>query len=223
MWQAYEVLLHCVTDSSQISATIGVHVLRNRFQEHYRIVDAHAEAISLPRVGTLANCMFPSGQVNFSKPRARGTGEKVIIFPGRHLSVIAKSMKLENGKSGDAHMDETDAPAAFSFAIADPDVPDGYDQGRFHFLSLGTYVAFDGFTAWGFSGLFHHGGAPPMAPAGVQEEDIDIGGLRFLVVLYANKQILDGETLHNVSAIAGMSSDHSRSVNRIGPDLTTDK
>ncbi|KAI4521804.1 hypothetical protein K525DRAFT_269489 [Schizophyllum commune Loenen D] len=199
--------IHARSELHKISATIGINMLRNRFNDHYCILDAHAQAINLPRVGVDTNCLFPSGQVNFSKPRSRAT---------------AKSMKHENGKSGDAHMDETDAPASFSVALADSDVPKGYEPGRFHFLTIGAYIAFDGLTVWAFSGLFHHGGAPPLAPEGVKECDIDWRGVRFLVVLYANRKILDGNTLHNMSAVAGVNSDHPRSVNRMGPELTTD-
>ncbi|TRM66663.1 hypothetical protein BD626DRAFT_565759 [Schizophyllum amplum] len=105
----------------EIHAKISVHMLRGRFVEQYNILNAHAEAINLPRVGSIDNCCFPSTQANF------GTA----CIPEE-----AQGLELESGKSGDSHADETDAPGQIPPMAPPGTLKKDLDVGAIRFLTV---------------------------------------------------------------------------------------
>lgn len=64
-----------------------------------------------------------------------------------------------------------------------PDAPENYGMGLFHYLEFGVFIATTQYSVIYFSGLHRHGGTAPTAPKG---EEPSPSAYRFTVVCYPN-------------------------------------
>ncbi|KAG6871201.1 hypothetical protein C0995_007306, partial [Termitomyces sp. Mi166 len=71
---------------------------------------------------------------------------------------------------GDDHADFDDDGGGLTTMIANSDVPEGYEVGRFHLLSFGFWIQLTWLKLAVFSGLFKHGETPPLSPSGISPE-----------------------------------------------------
>ncbi|KAF9067415.1 hypothetical protein BDP27DRAFT_1364875 [Rhodocollybia butyracea] len=83
----------------------------------------------------------------------------------------------------------------YTTLLANSDLPEDWEGGRFHLVEFGLYVVLDGITASTFTGLRLHGGTPPLAPAGAI---IPSWAYRWVVVLYPQGATLDGRVNMNI-------------------------
>lgn len=72
------------------------------------------------------------------------------------------------------------------------DIPQGWDAGRFHLLTLGIYFVLDRVDVIYFTGQLIHGGTPPLAPEGVK--DIVPWAYRCVLIFYPASRIVSGST-----------------------------
>ena len=68
------------------------------------------------------------------------------------------------GFFGGDHTDEMDLAAGLSAMVVGSHLPEDYEAGRFHLLSLGVYVDLGKIHVVYFSGRLRHSGTPPLAP-----------------------------------------------------------
>ncbi|KAF8067616.1 hypothetical protein FPV67DRAFT_1365498, partial [Lyophyllum atratum] len=161
-----------------IKTTVGAGVASmnifapEKFREQLR---NHAELTNMPRVGGIDNVYFPAIQFNFA---AAVAGEE-------SLSKALPSMKI----FGTEHMDGADDAGGLTSMIANSDIPDDYEYGRFHLLAFGCWIKLTPLRIMTFSGLFKHGGSPPLSPKGVSPVP---WAYRFMTVLYPPKSMLSG-------------------------------
>lgn len=99
------------------------------------------------------------------------------------------------GFFGGIHYDKSDSAGGYTTLLANSDLPEGWEGGRFHLIEFGLYVELDGITASTFTGLRLHGGTPPLAPAGAE---IPPWAYRWVVVLYPQGATLDGRVNMNL-------------------------
>lgn len=94
------------------------------------------------------------------------------------------------GFFGGDHIDEMDLAAGLSAMVVGSHLPDTYEAGRFHLLSLGVYVDLANIHVVFFSGRLRHSGTPPLAPPGVEE--IAHWAYRFVLILYPASRLMLG-------------------------------
>lgn len=91
---------------------------------------------------------------------------------------------LENGLTqmgffGGGHTDDMDLAAGLSVMVEGSHLPDDYEAGEFHLLSLGVYVGLANMHVVFFSGCLCHSGTPPLAPSG----EIETWAYHFVLIL----------------------------------------
>ncbi|KAG7091354.1 hypothetical protein E1B28_010396 [Marasmius oreades] len=165
----------------QTCSQIGIHSLQSQVPHIYRILNNYAEVTNLPRLGDPQNSAYPAAQLN--------TAGAVTYNSDQGLS---KEMNI----FGDSHKDIHDASGALSGACSMPDVPEGYEAGRFHLLEDGVYYELDGIKFANFSGLQKHGGTPPRAPLG---QPVEPWATRLNVILYPPTELLNGTSCLQVA------------------------
>ncbi|KAH9914548.1 uncharacterized protein B0H18DRAFT_1144304 [Fomitopsis serialis] len=133
-----------------------------------------AEAVNMPRLAHPGNCVWPSSQVNMAVPQR----------------FESKNGLTEMGFFGGDHTDDMDLAAGLSAMVVGSHLPENYEAGRFHLLSLGVYVDLANIHVVFFSGRLRHSGTPPLAPSGV--EDIETWAYRFVLILYPASRIMLG-------------------------------
>lgn len=82
-------------------------------------------------------------------------------------------------------------------------IPDNYESGRFHLVSLGVYVVLDQIRSVFFTGRLRHGGTPPLAPEGV--EKVEDWAYRCVTIFYPASAIITGsaQTYMAASGVQG--------------------
>ena len=112
-----------------------------------KILEAYAELINLPRIGTYDNYMWPSCQLNLAEPQHSDDGKCLVYLLLDILANCALERPLSdtNGKFGHRHVDGLDAHTHYSVATVLSDLPksDGWEPGRMHFTALGVYTTLD--------------------------------------------------------------------------------
>lgn len=88
---------------------------------------------------------------------------------------------------GDVHSDKQDDAASSTAMVVNSRLPDDYEVGRFHLLSLGLYFILEHLLVPIFCGLANHVGTPPIAPPNC---DPLPHAVRFMTVLYPPKCML---------------------------------
>ncbi|TFK60987.1 hypothetical protein BDN72DRAFT_778740, partial [Pluteus cervinus] len=139
------------------------------------VLEETAKVHNTPRVGSTRNVISPSLQVN--------------IAPAVE-EAMCRSQGLEDlGEFGSesGHRDENDTPGALTTMIVNSDLPATYERGRFHILGLGIYVELDEHLVISFSGLYKHGGSPPIAPQG---EVVQQDAYRLVAVCYPPEVVM---------------------------------
>lgn len=99
---------------------------------------------------------------------------------------------IEMGYFGGDHTDDMDLAAGLSAMVIGSDLPETYEAGRFHLLSLGVYVDLGSIHVVYFSGRLRHSGTPPLAPPGTEE--IAHWAYRFVLILYPASRLMLGTT-----------------------------
>ena len=94
------------------------------------------------------------------------------------------------GFFGGDHTDEMDLAAGLSAMVVGSHLPEDYEAGRFHLLSLGVYVDLGKIHVVYFSGRLWHSGTPPLAPPGSQE--VATWAYCFVLILYPASRLLLG-------------------------------
>ncbi|KAF8055699.1 hypothetical protein FPV67DRAFT_1394420, partial [Lyophyllum atratum] len=164
------------------SAAVGVASM-NQFAplEFRKQLKQHAELTNMPRIGSTSNVYFPAIQLNIA-PAVAGDES------------LRKSLEGMGGFGID-HFDKDDDEGGLSTMVSNSDVPEeqagqlGYEYGRFHLLAFGFYIKLTPFRIMSFSGLFKHGGSPPLSPAGIAPVP---WAYRFMIVLYPPESMLSG-------------------------------
>lgn len=121
---------------------------------------------------------------------------------------------------GVPHFDSGDAPGGLTVMVSNSDLPqvnDGsgepaYEPGRFHLLAFGFYIKLTPLRVMCFSGLFKHGGSPPLSPPGVTCVP---WAYRFMTVLYPPEVMLSPG--HQLVALAALPD---RSLLRLAPEMS---
>lgn len=113
--------------------------------------------------------------------------------------LIEVGLGAEMPTFGVEHKDKSDAVAGMSGFYSSNSFPPDYEGGRFHWLELGLYVRLIKTVGVLFSGLRQHGGTPPRAPPGQVPDDKHV---RFAVVLYPPRTMMDGKGIFNICAHA---------------------
>ena len=93
---------------------------------------------------------------------------------------------------GGDHTDQGDSPCGLSAMVPCSDLPDGYEAGRFHLLSLGVFIVLDKIPVVYFTGRLLHGGTPPLAPSTVTH--IEPWAYRCVLIFYPASRIISGST-----------------------------
>ena len=101
---------------------------------------------------------------------------------------------------GTAHRDEHDSAVAFSVMIPLSDLPDtdGWEPGRFHFITRGFYVSLAKYNIIYFSGRLPHGGTAPLAPGCDQPPS---WAIRFVLIGYPPRALVEGSARHTFAAL----------------------
>lgn len=105
-------------------------------------------------------------------------------------SDIGEGLKDQGSFFGGDHKDKGDLPFLLSCMVVSSDLPEGYESGRFHLLSIGVYVVLDQIRSVFFTGRLLHGGTPPLAPSGV--EVIEDWAYRCVIIFYPASRIITG-------------------------------
>jgi hypothetical protein len=100
------------------------------------------------------------------------------------------------GHFGGAHGDPGDSSGAFSNILAVPQLPAGYDPGRFFLLYLGVYVTLRSFASFTFSGRQAHGATASTAPPGV---DPASHAYRCNFVFYPPSSMMSGRSRYTLA------------------------
>ncbi|TFK58680.1 hypothetical protein BDN72DRAFT_906513 [Pluteus cervinus] len=137
--------------------------------DYKHVLEETAKVYNTPRVGSSKNVISPSLQVN--------------IAPAVEEAACRKQGLEDLGEFGseNGHRDENDTPGALTTMIVNSDLPATYERGRFHILGFGIYVELDEHLVISFSGLYKHGGSPPIAPQG---EPVQHDAYRLVAVCY---------------------------------------
>lgn len=106
------------------------------------------------------------------------------------------------GVFGGSHVDGYDLAAGYSCMVTCCDVPDGYEHGRFHLLSLGFFVQLNVVRQVYFTGRLRHGGTPPLAPPGVDK--VDPSAYRCVIICYPSSSMVMGGVKMNMAAASVM-------------------
>ena len=104
---------------------------------------------------------------------------------------------------GGIHTDDGDLPFLLSCMVISSDLPDDYDPGRFHLVSLGVYVSLGKQGSVYFTGRLRHGGTPPLAPKGATK--VADWAYRCVTIFYPASRIITGgaQTCMAVSGVKG--------------------
>ncbi|KAJ3858851.1 hypothetical protein EV359DRAFT_87125 [Lentinula novae-zelandiae] len=161
---------------------IGVDIFKRLLPQEYKVLENNAELHNVPRIGTDDNVCFTGVQYNVAKPQ-----------PEEDKPTCIETLFFFGG----VHIDQADSNGGRTKILSAPDLPEGWEGGRFHLVEFGLYVELDGLIIANFSGLRLHGGTPPLAPTGAE---IPAWAYRSVVVLYPQGPILDGQVVMNISA-----------------------
>ena len=101
---------------------------------------------------------------------------------------------------GQSHRDKNDFAGAMSCMIPTSDLQNvpGEEQGRFHLLTRGAYVALDPFCPVFFSGLLPHGGISSIAPPG---EKAPAWSHRSALIGYPPSKVMEGGSRHSFTEL----------------------
>ncbi|KAK7677631.1 hypothetical protein QCA50_019442 [Cerrena zonata] len=135
-----------------------------------------SDMVAMPHVGHPDNKYCPSVQLNIARPQL-------------HHS---RNGLEEQGHFGGKHRDRGDSICGFSGMVSISDIPDGFDAGRFHLLSLGLYFVLDQVDVIYFTGQLVHAGTPPLAPE--DAENIEPWAYRCVMIFYPASRVLTGST-----------------------------
>ncbi|KAJ3885797.1 hypothetical protein GG344DRAFT_82325 [Lentinula edodes] len=161
---------------------IGVDIFKRLLPQEYKVLENNAELHNVPPIGTDDNVCFTGVQYNVAKPQ-----------PEEDKPTCIETLFFFGG----VHIDQADSNGGRTKILSAPDLPEGWEGGRFHLVEFGLYVELDGLIIANFSGLRLHGGTPPLAPTGAE---IPAWAYRSGVVLYPQGPILDGRVVMNISA-----------------------
>ncbi|KAL0070376.1 hypothetical protein AAF712_002567 [Marasmius tenuissimus] len=177
----------------RIISSVGLHALRTRCPEVLETINNYTDALNLPRLGNPENGAYPGFQVNPANAVSYDSSTTALLsYELCHLLIgnLANTLATDmNPRFGDPHKDEQDASGALSGVCSIPDVPEGYEAGRFHLLEDGVFIELDGVKFANFSGLGHHAGTPPRAPSG---QAVVPHAMRLNIIAYPPYQIMNG-------------------------------
>ncbi|RXW13663.1 hypothetical protein EST38_g12190 [Candolleomyces aberdarensis] len=171
-----------VKDILSAVSILAVKSLETGPSEVLDIIKGQTNVIGMPRIGYEGNWAFPAVQVNLAAANAWETGA---------------SLEGVMGAFGAPHGDDKDAEGCFSNLFAFPQLPPGYDPGRFFLLWLGVYITLDQWTTLNFSGRQAHGGTAPEAPPGVTPAP---HAQRFNIVSYPKETMISGCANYTMAA-----------------------
>lgn len=174
-------------------------IFKRLLPQEYKVLENNAELHNVPRIGTDDNVCFTGVQYNVAKPQPEEDSEFQSSFIYLFcLIIFVEPTCIETlFFFGGVHIDKADSNGGRTKILSAPDLPEGWEGGRFHLVEFGLYVELDGLIIANFSGLRLHGGTPPLAPTGAE---IPAWAYRSVVVLYPQGPILDGRVVMNISA-----------------------
>lgn len=140
---------------------------------------------------------------------------KLLLLSSVNLTTIPGKGLQGMGEFGqvEGHRDGLDSAGALTCMIANSRVPDDYESGRFHLLSLGLYIRLEPTTIMNFCGLNRHGGSPPISPEG---ENVTDDAYRLMFVCYPPQSMISGAGA-SIMPLASM----PKGVLTLGPEITT--
>ncbi|KAI0710846.1 hypothetical protein C8Q76DRAFT_798371 [Earliella scabrosa] len=160
---------------AEAGARVGIASLQAAPVSLYNTLRAQADLINLPPLGHRTNFAFPTMQLNLAS--------------AVHAASNEESLAAQLGPFGVPHADENDSPAGLTAMISDSDLDDTVLPGYFMVGELGIAVELKGLVVFLFSGLFRHGGYPPIDTA---NDDPSPHNYRWALILYPSRPIMDG-------------------------------
>ena len=151
-----------------------------------------AEMTALPRIGDSGNKYCPAVQLNIARPQLYTSRTFIRYLSYRLTYILVGDGLTEQGVFGGEHIDQGDSPCGLSAMVPCSDLPQGYEAGRFHLLSLGVYVVLDRIPVVYFTGRLLHGGTPPLAPPTATQ--VETWAYRCVLIFYPASRMISGST-----------------------------
>ncbi|TEB23703.1 hypothetical protein FA13DRAFT_1797886 [Coprinellus micaceus] len=170
-----------VKEALEVITPLSVRSFEMGPEQVVQTIRDQTDLVGMPRLGSDNNCVFPAAQCNIGVAQAAGEGV---------------SLGGEMGHFGGAHGDPGDSSGAFSNILAVPQLPAGYDPGRFFLLYLGVYVTLRSFASFTFSGRQAHGATASTAPPGV---DPASHAYRCNFVFYPPSSMMSGRSRYTLA------------------------
>ncbi|KAJ7938873.1 hypothetical protein B0H13DRAFT_1467210, partial [Mycena leptocephala] len=167
------------------AAPFGIIGLEQGPPEVVEVIRNHASMLNIPPLGLPGNFGYQTCQVNVAP--AEPFGSEV-------------SLSDSMGDFGKPHRDKKDSPARYTNMTMVARLPRNYILGKFYIPRLGINFTLRNFDSVNFCGLNIHGGAPPMAPPGVE---VKRDALRITIIQYPPGAMGDGLGHVAVAALPG--------------------
>lgn len=182
---------------------MSVQALRYGPSEIVEHLDINSELLNIPAIGVDQNKYFPAAQLNLA-PAEPSSSSKFLLLAflqscSQHL-LSANGLGLSLGGAGVEHFDNADHPAYFTHMVAVSDIPKNYHPGLFYILYPGVYVVLSDFASIIFSGLWKHGGTPPIAPTRARSSELQ-SAMRVTLVTYPSIGLVTASQSRVVGAV----------------------
>lgn len=146
-------------------------------REIVECLQINQDLLNTPSVGVPGNAFFGSNQLNLAPAERERSSELFIPLPlafwiSNVLCVSAMTLQSSLGSAGSAHIDPMDSPSHFTNMTCLSDLPPGWDPGRFFVLYPGVFYELGDLVSFCFSGLWRHGGTPPLAPPEASDDQL---------------------------------------------------
>ncbi|KAF9016251.1 hypothetical protein BDP27DRAFT_1440716 [Rhodocollybia butyracea] len=125
-------------EEEHTSVDAAVNIIKKIIPEEYKHLEETCELHNIPRIGTDGNVLYQGIQLNLAQPEHEDSSD-------------ANGIKAL-GFFGGIHFDKSDSPGGYTTLLANSDLPDDWEGGRFHLVEFGLYVVLDGITASTFTG-----------------------------------------------------------------------
>ncbi|EDR12557.1 uncharacterized protein LACBIDRAFT_312119 [Laccaria bicolor S238N-H82] len=190
---------------SDLSKQVAMESLKMFVPKKYiEAVTLNAKVMNMPRVGSNENIITPAHQINLA-PAVRQEECEDEGLPGM-------------GGFGIGHTDKCDSRGSCTCMVANSWLPEEYEPRRFHLLGFGCYFVLESLFVMCFSGLWKHGGTPPIAPWGIEPAD---HAIHCMTVCYPPKAMISaaGTYIYPLASLPGRAQQDGLLM--LGPEITS--